>query len=147
MMPKIKNIPRTITYWWRRFDAWFAGDAGLAVILGTLSFVRGVSYLPWFVNPNRKPAHFLEGILAIELNAALWIIVGVAAVYPALKQGRILSVYVGIASGLHAAWGASFILNTVVGIADRAWVSSLGYIGIVWLTYWGLKRINVTRRG
>lgn len=147
MLAKIKNILGTIAYWWRRFDAWFAGNAGLAVILGSLTFVRGVSYLPLFVNPDRKPAHFLEGVLPMDLNAILWISVGLMAVYPALKQGRILSVYVGIASGLHAAWGASFILNSVFGVAERAWVSAIGYIGIVWLTYWGLKRINVTRRG
>ncbi|PIS66352.1 hypothetical protein AZH46_07260 [Corynebacterium striatum] len=108
MWHKAKHAWNAVNDARKRADDWFAGNAGLAVILGSLTLVRGVSYLPLFVNPERKPAHFVEGILPMDLNATLWITVGLMAVYPAFKQGRILSVYVGIASGLHAAWGRKF---------------------------------------
>ncbi|MFW9043311.1 hypothetical protein ACOI92_00320 [Corynebacterium striatum] len=42
--------------------------------------------------------------------------------------------------GLHSMWALSFIFATILGDLSRAWVSSLGYIGIAAMTLYAYGR-------
>lgn len=109
------------------------------VILGSVTLLRGVSYTPWLVNPERKPTHWLEGILPPTSWAWVWIIAAVVALMAACN-GKIMPFALGLSMGLHAAWGMSFVGGTIAGDTPRGWVSGLGYVGIVLITMWAFAR-------
>ena len=70
-------MPRRI--WEKVSRAVTSDNAGLA-ILGTTALVRAVSYAPWFVNTDRTPAHWLEGLLPAPAWSIVWLIIAVACI-------------------------------------------------------------------
>lgn len=118
---------------------WFQSNAAGMTILGSITAVRGLSYTPWLVNPNRDPAHWLEGVLPPTYWAWVWIIAGLVALLSVYCE-RIMPAALGLVVGLHAAWGLSFIGGTLAGDTPRGWVSGLGYIGIVLIVLWAFSR-------
>lgn len=111
---------------------------GLAII-GILSALRGISYLPIVVDPSRTPAHTLEGLLPVTWWAWVWIGIGLLCI-AAIPWRRLIPPAVGLAVGIHTLWALSFISSWILTDASRAWVSALGYIGIALLFLWAFSR-------
>ena len=63
--------------WEKASRAVTSDNAGLA-ILGATALVRAVSYAPWFVDTDRTPAHWLEGLLPAPAWAIVWLFIAVA---------------------------------------------------------------------
>ena len=63
--------------WEKASRAVTSDNAGLA-ILGATALVRAVSYAPWFVNADRTPAHWLEGLLPAPAWSVVWLLIAVA---------------------------------------------------------------------
>lgn len=123
----------------RQGARWLVSDgAGLAV-LGGLAVARGVSYTPWFVDPHRDPPHFMESVLSPPSWAWVWVMLGLFCL-AAVWWHRLVPAAVGAMVGLHCMWALSFIFATVLGDVPRAWVSSLGYVGIALLTLYAYGR-------
>lgn len=123
----------------RRLARWLVSDAAGLLILGSISIARGMSYTPLLVNPNRKPTHFMESVLNPPSWAVVWILMG-ALCLCAVKWHRFVPAAVGAVVGLHSMWALSFIFATLFGDLGRAWVSSLGYIGIAAMTLYAYGR-------
>ena len=100
-------------------------NAGLA-ILGTTALVRAVSYAPWFVNTDRTPAHWLEGLLPAPAWAIVWLFIAVACM-AAIITPRLLPMAVGMTVAINSLWALSFIGITITGESPRGYVSALGY--------------------
>ena len=113
-------------------------QAGLAV-LGVSALVRAVSYAPWFVNTDRTPAHWLEGLLPAPAWSIVWLLIAVACM-AAIITPRLLPVAVGLAVAINTLWGWSFIGITITGESPRGYVSALGYAAVAFLTMWGFGR-------
>ena len=128
---------------WERFKLraarWLVSDAAGLLILGSISIARGMSYTPLLVNPERKPTHFMESVLNPPSWAVVWLIMGALCLF-AVKWHRLVPAAVGAVVGLHSMWALSFIFATVLGDSTRAWVSSLGYIGIAVMTLYAYSR-------
>lgn len=128
---------------WERFKLraarWLVSDAAGLLILGSISIARGMSYTPLLVNPERKPTHFMESVLNPPSWAVVWLIMGALCLF-AVKWHRLVPAAVGAVVGLHSMWALSFIFATVLGDSTRAWVSSLGYIGIAAMTLYAYSR-------
>lgn len=58
----------------------------------------------------------------------------------ATRVPKLVSSAVGAVVGLHSMWALSFIFATVFDDLPRAWVSSLGYIGIATMTLYAYGR-------
>ena len=112
--------------------------AGLA-ILGLAALVRAVSYAPWFVNTERTPAHWLEGLLPAPAWSIVWLLIAVACM-AAIITPRLLPIAVGLTVAINAMWALSFIGITITGESPRGYVSALGYAGVAFLTMWGFGR-------
>ena len=69
-------------------------QAGLA-ILGVSALVRAVSYAPWFVDTDRTPAHWLEGLLPAPAWSIVWLLIAVACM-AAVITPRLLPIAVGL---------------------------------------------------
>jgi len=114
-------------------------DAAGLLALGSISIARGMSYTPLLVNPERKPTHFMESVLNPPSWAVVWLLMG-ALCLCAVKWPRLVPAAVGAVVGLHSMWALSFIFATIFGDLPRAWVSSLGYIGIAAMTLYAYGR-------
>lgn len=123
----------------RRLARWLVSDAAGLLILGSISIARGMSYTPLLVNPERKPTHFMESVLNPPSWAVVWILMG-ALCLCAVKWHRFVPAAVGAVVGLHSMWALSFIFATLFDDLGRAWVSSLGYIGIAAMTLYAYGR-------
>lgn len=128
---------------WGRFKyraaRWLVSDAAGLMILGSISIARGMSYTPLLVDPERKPTHFMESVLNPPLWAVVWLLMG-ALCLCAVKWHRLVPAAVGAVVGLYSMWALSFIFATILGDLSRAWVSSLGYIGIAAMTLYAYGR-------
>lgn len=128
---------------WERFKRhaarWLVSDAAGLMILGSISIARGMSYTPLLVNPERKPTHFMESVLNPPSWAVVWLFMGLLCVCAA-KWHKLVPAAVGTVVGLHSMWALSFIFATILGDLPRAWVSSLGYIGIAAMTLYAYGR-------
>lgn len=123
----------------RRLSRWLVSDAAGLLILGSISIARGMSYTPLLVNPERKPTHFMESVLNPPSWAVVWLLMG-ALCLCAVKWHRLVPAAVGAVVGLHSMWALSFIFATLFDDLGRAWVSSLGYIGIAAMTLYAYGR-------
>lgn len=123
----------------RRLARWLVSDAAGLLILGSISIARGMSYTPLLVNPERKPTHFMESVLNPPSWAVVWLLMG-ALCLCAVKWHRFVPAAVGAVVGLHSMWALSFIFATLFDDLGRAWVSSLGYIGIAAMTLYAYGR-------
>ena len=123
----------------RRAARWLVSDAAGLLILGSISIARGVSYTPLLVDPEREPTHFMESVLNPPSWAVVWLLMGVLCLC-AVKWPRLVPAAVGAVVGLHSMWALSFIFATILGDLGRAWVSSLGYIGIAAMTLYAYSR-------
>lgn len=123
----------------RRIARWLVSDAAGLMILGSISIARGLSYTPLLVNPERRPTHFMESILNPPLWAVVWILMGLLCICGA-RWHKLVPAAVGAVVGLHSMWALSFIFATVLDDLSRAWVSSLGYIGIAAMTLYAYGR-------
>ena len=138
-------MPDTGTPRWLRL---FRDDGTGLAIIGILSILRGISYLPIVVDPHRDPAHTLERLLSVTLWAWVWIGIGGLCLAAILWRG-LLAPAVGSAVGIHTLWTLSFVGAWIFTDAARPWVSSLGYAGIALLFLWAIsrgKRSEVTLR-
>ena len=124
---------------WSRVSRFARSDAMGLLILAVATIARGVSYLRPFVNPERDPAHWLEGLLQPTLWAWVWIAGGLLALASCFID-RLQPAALGITVGLHTAWALSFIGGTTVGDLPRAWVSAISYITILALSLWAFGR-------
>ena len=129
-------MPRRI--WEGASRAVTSDNAGLA-ILGTTALVRAVSYAPWFVNTDRTPAHWLEGLLPAPAWAIVWLLIA-AACMAAIIAPRLLPIAVGLTVAINALWAISFIGIWISGESTRGYVSALGYFAVAFLTMWGFGR-------
>lgn len=123
----------------RRLARWLVSDAAGLLILGSISIARGMAYTPLLVNPERKPTHFMESVLNPPSWAVVWILMG-ALCLCAGKWHKLVPAAVGAVVGLHSMWALSFIFATLFDDLGRAWVSSLGYIGIAAMTLYAYGR-------
>lgn len=123
----------------RRAARWLVSDAAGLMILGSISIARGMSYTPLLVDPERKPTHFMESVLNPPSWAVVWLLMGLLCLC-AVKRHRLVPAAVGAVVGLHSMWALSFIFATLLGDLPRAWVSSLGYIGIASMTLYAYGR-------
>ena len=105
-----------------KLASWFKTDEAGLTILALLTIIRGLSYVPPLINPDRTPAHYLEGWASPTLWAGIWIAAG-AFCLAATFIPKLLPAAVGLAVGLHAAWAMSFLMGTILGEAPRASVS------------------------
>ena len=124
--------------WEKASRAVTSDNAGLA-ILGFTAIVRAVSYTPGFVNTDRNPAHWLEGLLSAPAWAIVWLVIAVACM-AAIITPRLLPVAVGLTVAINAMWALSFIGITITGESPRGYVSALGYFAVAFLTMWGFGR-------
>lgn len=124
---------------WSRAERFVRSDAMGLLILAVATIARGVSYLRPFVNPDRDPAHWLEGLLQPTLWAWVWIAGGLLALASCFID-RLQPAALGITVGLHTAWAFSFIGGTMTGDSPRAWVSAISYITILALSLWAFGR-------
>lgn len=129
-------MPRRI--WEKASRAVTSDKVGLA-ILGAAALVRAVSYTPWFVNTERDPAHWLEGLLPTPAWALVWLVIAVACV-AAIITPRLLPTAVGMTVAINTLWALSFIGITITGESPRGYVSALGYAAVALLTIWGFGR-------
>lgn len=113
---------------------WISSDAAGLLIIGLAAGLRGVSYLPYFVDSDRKPAHFLEQAAPPEVWAGPWILSGVLC-FLAIWVSRLTPPAVGAGVGLHFLWAVSFLLS-----GGRGWVSSIGYGAVTALAVWAFSR-------
>lgn len=120
-----------------RIERAVASDATGLVILGLSALVRGISYFR--ANPERIPAHWLEGQLSPTSWAWVWIVIGVGCLI-ATCVPRILPITVGLAVGLNSLWALSFLILWATGDSPRAYVSALGYLATAGLATWGFGR-------
>lgn len=123
----------------RRLARWLVSDAAGLLIIGSISIARGMSYTPLLVDPERKPTHFMESVLNPPSWAVVWLLMGVLCLC-AVKWHELVPAAVGAVVGLHSMWALSFIFATIFGDLPRAWVSSLGYIGIAAMTLYAYAR-------
>ncbi|WP_070744373.1 hypothetical protein [Corynebacterium sp. HMSC074C01] len=123
----------------RRASRWLVSDAAGLMILGSISIARGLSYTPLLVNPERKPTHFMESVLNPPSWAVVWLLMGVLCICGA-RWHKLVPAAVGAVVGLHSMWALSFIFATILDDLSRAWVSSLGYIGIATMTLYAYGR-------
>lgn len=123
----------------RRAARWLVSDAAGLLILGSISIARGMSYTPVLVDPDRRPTHFMESVLNPPAWAVVWILMG-ALCLCAAKWHRLVPAAVGAVVGLHSMWALSFIFSTLFDDLSRAWVSSLGYVGIAAMTLYAYGR-------
>ncbi|WP_408930746.1 hypothetical protein ACKFR8_05020 [Corynebacterium axilliensis] len=123
----------------RRLSRWLVSDAAGLLILGSISIARGMSYTPLLVNPERRPTHFMESVLNPPAWAVVWLLMG-ALCLCAVKWHRLVPAAVGAVVGLHSMWALSFIFATLFDDLSRAWVSSLGYVGIAAMTLYAYGR-------
>lgn len=123
----------------RSLARWLVSDAAGLLILGSISIARGMSYTPLLVDPERRPTHFMESVLNPPSWAVVWLLMG-ALCLCAVKWHRFVPAAVGAVVGLHSMWALSFIFATLFGDLGRAWVSSLGYIGIAAMTLYAYGR-------
>ena len=119
-----------------RTARWLVSDAAGLMILGSISIARGMSYTPLLVNPERRPTHFMESVLNPPSWAVVWLLMGLLCVCAARWHKLVPAAVVG----LHSMWALSFIFATLLGDLPRAWVSSLGYIGIAAMTLYAYGR-------
>ena len=124
---------------WSRAERFVRSDAMGLLILSVATIARGVSYLRPFVNPDRDPAHWLEGLMQPTMWAWVWIAGGVLALASCFAA-RLQPAAVGITVGLHTAWAFSFIGGTMTGDTSRGWVSAISYITILALSLWAFGR-------
>ena len=124
--------------WEKASRAVTSDNAGLA-ILGLTAIVRAVSYTPGFVNTDRNPAHWLEGLLSAPAWAIVWLVIAVACM-AAIITPRLLPIAVGLTVAINAMWALSFIGITITGESPRGYVSALGYAAVAFLTMWGFGR-------
>lgn len=122
-----------------KLASWFKTDEAGLTILALLTFIRGLSYVPPLINPDRTPAHYLEGWASPTVWASIWVTVGVFCL-AATFIPKLLPAAVGLAVGLHAAWAMSFLMGTILGDAPRAWVSALNYLGVIFLALYAYGR-------
>lgn len=123
----------------RRLSRWLVSDAAGLLIIGSISIARGMSYTPLLVNPERRPTHFMESVLNPPAWAVVWLLMG-ALCLCAVKWHRLVPAAVGAVVGLHSMWALSFIFATLFDDLSRAWVSSLGYVGIAAMTLYAYGR-------
>lgn len=112
----------------------FTTDGVGLLILGVIATIRGVSYLPFVVEPDRKPLHLLEYVLGSQHWAWLWIAIGVFAV-AAVVVDVLRPAAVGLIIGLYALWTVSYL-----GFEPRGWVVALNYAQTAVLALWAFGR-------
>lgn len=81
----------------------------------------------------------MESVLNPPSWAVVWLFMGVLCLC-AVKWHVLVPAAVGAVVGLHSMWALSFIFATIFGDLTRAWVSSLGYIGIAAMTLYAYAR-------
>ena len=81
----------------------------------------------------------MESVLNPPSWAVVWLLMG-ALCLCAVKWHRLVPAAVGAVVGLHSMWALSFIFATLFDDLGRAWVSSLGYIGIAAMTLYAYGR-------
>lgn len=124
---------------WDWVERAVTSDASGLAALGTVSLIRAYSYLPWQVNTDREPAHWLEGLMPTTGWAVAWLIIGLACI-TAIWWRRIMPAAVGLIAGLNFAWFLSFLGLWVVGESSRGYVSALNYGLVFVLVIWGFGR-------
>lgn len=113
---------------------WISSDSVGLFIIGLAAFLRGISYMPFMVSPERPPAHLLEQVAPPALWAWPWVIGGVLC-FAAIVVPRLSPPAVGAAVGLHFLWAVSFLVS-----GGRGWVSSIGYGAVTALALWAFSR-------
>ena len=113
---------------------WISKDGVGVAILGVAATLRGISYLPSQVNPNRNPAHVLETVAAPTTWSWLWLAVGIFCLASTMAE-RIRPMAAGSAISLHFLWAASFVVYNSWG-----WVTTIAYTTISLLAIWGFAR-------
>lgn len=114
-------------------------DAAGLTILGSAALVRYFSYSPGQANPDRDPAHWLEGLLPMTGWAWVWLVIGVMCI-AAIWNRRLMPTAVGLIVGLNLAWAFSFMGIQLAGESSRAYVSAIGYFATAGLAVWGFGR-------
>lgn len=122
-----------------RAEDYFLSDAAGLIALAGAAFLRGYSYLPGQVDIDRRPAHWLEGQLPIQVWATLWIALGVLCLV-AIFVPRILPITVGIIVGINTTWLASFMGVQLTAEDSRAYVTSINYALVAFFVAWGFGR-------
>ncbi len=108
-------------------------EMGLA-ILGVLGTARGISYFPPLVNPDRSPAHLLEMVAPPPVWGVVWVLAG-AGCLAAIAWRRSQPIAVGTMVGMHFLWAFTFVTN-----GGRGWVTSIIYLSVFGLAFWGFAR-------
>lgn len=122
---------------------WESDEAGL-LICGLATVARGVSYMPGLVATDRPAAHYLEDVLQPTVWGFVWIAVGLACLV-AIAIPRLMPACVGLAAGIYASWGTSFMAGQFFDERlGRAWVSALSYYLICALILWAFGRGRAT---
>lgn len=129
-------MPRRI---WGKASRVVTSDRSGLAILGLAALIRAVSYAPWFVNTERTPAHWLEGLLPAPAWGVVWLFIA-AVCMAAIIIPRLLPIAVGLTVAINAMWALSFIGITITGESARGYVSALGYAAVAFLTMWGFGR-------
>lgn len=117
-------------------------DATAQIVMGIVILLRGMSYAPVILGPPPlHGSHPAENILPLNVWAAIWIGVGVVCVAaPFTRRARLEAASIGAGVFLHMLWGFSFLSLTLLGEAERSWVTSLGYFATAFLVAWAVWR-------
>lgn len=127
-----------------RFRSWLASDAVVQIIMALSLLARGTSYLPVSHGPASHPA---EKLLDLGIWAWIWIGCGLLCVIAsACPRGWTAAIALGLASGLHLLWAASFMAAFIVGDSSRGWVSAIGYLCLGIFALWGPWALAQARR-
>lgn len=126
-----------------RVRLWAVSDGMLLVILGLGILPRGVSYLPLSTPP--PAGHPVESVMPTTWWAAVWIAVGLGCMLASTRpDGWPGKIMMPVGVGLHALWGASFVMATLSGDLIRGWVTSAGYFSVTLLAVWAVWRGHLT---
>lgn len=123
---------------------WWATDAAGLLICSAATIARGISYMPGFVDQNRRAAHYLESVFQPSVWSVVWISIGLICLIATLSP-KLMPTCVGLVVGIHAAWGTSFMAGQFFDERlPRAWVSALSYYLICALILWAFGRGRAT---
>ncbi|WP_144412294.1 hypothetical protein [Corynebacterium uterequi] len=127
----------------RRLRDWCLSDGPLLVILGAAITLRGVSYLV-----GGLTEHPAERLLPLGAWAVVWVVVGGGLLGTSVKPSTFpAAVALGFGVALHLLWGLSFLLASMERPGyDRAWVTSVGFGSVAFITLWLTWRTRALER-
>lgn len=138
----IKHMPESWQPKLTHVRNFLRSDATALLILGVGILIRGLSYIPGVLGPaplgGSHPAEFM---LPLHVWAVIWVSIGLGCIAAAFANSRLAdAVGIGFGVGLNAAWGSSFLGDTVFGDSSRGFVSSIGYLSVALLVVWAIWR-------